>query len=144
MSICGQLWTHSRGASVTRFHCPIWQAVVFAIKSRHRRFYCSMSSIFRPGFSCLSRRVLPIRATRHFHPLAGQWTGESPSSNLVPIVIEQTVRRGECTGLLACLSWKGREEVNARTISFRACYGRGSSCFMVRCVEPRRCLQPTH
>ncbi|PBK77578.1 hypothetical protein ARMSODRAFT_1012725 [Armillaria solidipes] len=51
-----------------------------------------MSSIFRPGFSCLSRRVSPIRAARHFHPLAGQWTGESPSSNLVPIVIEQTGR----------------------------------------------------
>ncbi|KAK0232859.1 Clp protease-domain-containing protein [Armillaria fumosa] len=44
--------------------------------------------ILRPDFSCPSRHISPIRATRHFHPLAGQWTGESPSSNLVPIVIE--------------------------------------------------------
>ncbi|KAK0478147.1 hypothetical protein IW261DRAFT_1420346 [Armillaria novae-zelandiae] len=38
----------------------------------------------------------------------GQWTGESPSSNFVPIVIKQT----------------DREEVNARTVSICASEGR--------------------
>ena len=59
-----------------------------------------------------------VRACRQYHPHVSSW-GSPPSANLVPIVIEQTVRPHPFmySPLMHCLF--GRDEGNAHMISFR-------------------------